>query len=292
MANLAHSDASHYYVPEGSHWPLVGSVGLTLFVVGFAFLLNGTAYGGWLMVAGFIVLVYMMFGWFGAVAREHRLGLYNAQVGASFRIGMVWFIFSEVMFFAAFFGALYYARQFSVPWLGGADNNAMTHAILWNGYDAAWPTNGPGAVGGSFHTVGAWGIPALNTAILLTSGLTLTVAHWALKKERRRALMGWLAATIGLGMVFVGLQAYEYIHAHHEMNLTVGSGIYGSTFYMLTGFHGLHVTVGAIILTVMLIRAAQGAFTPKTHFGFEASAWYWHFVDMVWLILFVFVYWI
>jgi cytochrome c oxidase subunit 3 len=182
--------------------------------------------------------------------------------------------------------------MYSVPWLGGASNNAMTHELLWSGFDAVWPTNGPGDVGGEYTPMGAWGIPAINTLILLSSGVTVTWAHWGLKKGDRTQLILGLMATVALGFLFLGLQAYEYSHAWHEMNLTLGSGIYGTTFYMLTGFHGLHVTLGATMLLVILIRSMKGHFTNEHHFAFEAVAWYWHFVDVVWLGLFVFVYWL
>ena len=279
-----------YYLPEPSHWPIVGSVGLALLLGGFASFLHGAS--NVYMLAGAAVMVFMLFGWFGTVIRESEGGKYNDQVDMSFRMSMVWFIFSEVMFFAAFFGALFYARQLSVPWLGGAGNNAMTNELLWKGFEATWPTNGPGAVGGEFETVGAWGIPAWNTLILLTSGLTVTWAHWGLKKGNRGQLILGLFLTVALGATFVGLQAHEYGHAWGELNLTLGSGIYGTTFYMLTGFHGLHVTIGAIMLLVMLFRSMKGHFTAKHHFAFEAAAWYWHFVDVVWLGLFIFVYWL
>jgi len=279
-----------YYVPHGSHWPLVGSVGLTTLVVGFAMFLNGSDMGLSTMFAGVAIVLIMMFGWFGTVIRESESHMYNEQVDKSFRWGMGWFIFSEVMFFAAFFGALFYARILSVPWLGGED--ASTHSLLWQGYSAAWPTNGPAAMGGVFETVGAWGIPAINTLILLTSGVTVTFAHWALKKNSRGPLVGWLFATVALGFLFIGLQAYEYGHAYHELNLTLESGVYGSTFYMLTGFHGMHVTIGAIMLAIIMLRAIKGHFSPDRHFAFEAVAWYWHFVDVVWLGLFIFVYWL
>jgi cytochrome c oxidase subunit 3 len=244
------------------------------------------------MLAGVAIVVYMMFRWFGEVIDESLSGKYSDQVDTSFRMGMGWFIFSEVMFFAAFFGALFYARVLSIPWLGGEGNNVMTNAVLWSGFEAAWPTNGPGEVGGDFQIVGAWGIPAINTLILLTSGVTVTFAHWALKQGNNSKTTLWLAATVALGFLFVGLQAYEYQHAWKDLNLTLGSGIYGSTFYLLTGFHGLHVTIGAIMLFVMMLRSARGHFTPHNHFAFEASAWYWHFVDVVWLGLFIFVYWL
>lgn len=288
---MAKAENSHYYVPDGTYWPFLGSIGLTALVVGFINILNG-GNGKFLMIAGAVVLLIMLFGWFGEVIRESESRAYGAWEDKSFRLGMSWFIFSEVMFFAAFFGALFYARVLSVPWLGGAGEEAETHAWLWNTFQSAWPTNGPEAVGGDFQPMGAWGLPALNTLILLTSGVTITWAHHAMKHNNRRNLILGLAATVGLGFLFVALQAYEYVHAYNDLNLTLGSGIYGSTFYMLTGFHGMHVTLGAIILTVILVRAMKGHFTSDNHFAFEAAAWYWHFVDVVWLGLFVFVYWL
>ena len=234
----------------------------------------------------------MLFGWFGQVIGESESGKYNAQVDTSFRMGMVWFIFSEVMFFAAFFGVLLYTRQLAVPWLSGEGNNAMTNALLWKGYAGGWPTNGPGSVGGHFEPMSPFGIPLWNTIILLSSGLTVTWAHWGLKNGRRGQLIAGLFLTVALGSLFVSLQAVEYMHAYSEMGLKLNSGIYGSTFFMLTGFHGLHVSIGVIMLLVMLVRAIKGHFTAKNHFAFEAAAWYWHFVDVVWLGLFIFVYWL
>jgi cytochrome c oxidase subunit 3 len=279
-----------YYLPQPSHWPLVGSVGLFLTLGGFAhYLHNGSPI---VMMAGAVVLVIMLFGWFGTVVRESQAGKYNDQVDMSFRWGMGWFIFSEVMFFAAFFGTLFYVRMFALPWLAGGSNKAMTDVLLWPGFHAMWPTNGPGQVGGTFTPMEAWGIPAINTLILLSSGVTVTLAHWALKKGHRSRLILWLAATVALGVLFLALQAHEYAHAYSVMHLTLHSGIYGTTFFMLTGFHGLHVTLGATMLLVILIRSIRGHFTPDHHFAFEAVAWYWHFVDVVWLGLFVFVYWL
>ena len=279
-----------YYLPEPSHWPIVGSVGLFLMLGGFANFLHG---GTWIVSAvGAAIIIFMLFGWFGTVISESQAGKYNSQVDMTFRMGMGWFIFSEVMFFAAFFGALFYARVFSVPWLGGASNNVMTNELLWPAFEAVWPTNGPGAMGGDYTSMGAWGIPAINTLILLSSGVTVTWAHWGLKKADRTQLILGLMATVALGFLFMGLQAYEYIHAYSELNLTLESGMYGTTFYMLTGFHGLHVTLGATMLTVIMIRAMKGHFTEENHFAFEAVAWYWHFVDVVWLGLFIFVYWL
>jgi cytochrome c oxidase subunit 3 len=255
-----------------------------------AFWVNGSAIAPWSFAVGTLILIYMMFGWFGEVIRESESGMYNAQVDTSFRMGMMWFIFSEVMFFACFFGALFYARMFSVAWLGGEGTGAFTNELLWQGYEATWPTAGPAELGGPFQTIPAFGVPFINTLILLFSGLTITLAHHALKKEDRSRLVLWLLATVVLGIFFIYLQIEEYKEAYQELGLTLGSGIYGSTFFMLTGFHGMHVTLGAIMILVIAIRSMRGHFKPEHHFGFEAVAWYWHFVDVVWLGLFIFVY--
>ncbi len=282
---------SGYYIPHGTRWPILGSIGLFVLLLGFANLLNGGS-GGIMMLLGAAIVIFMVFGWFSTVVRESEGGIYNDQVDISFRWGMGWFIFSEVMFFAAFFGTLFYARQYSIPWLGGEGIGVVTNELLWPQFEAIWPTNGPGDIGGHFEPMGAWGLPALNTLILLSSGVTVTWAHWGLLKNNRKQLIQGLAATVALGFLFVGLQATEYVHAYEELDLTLKSGIYGSTFFMLTGFHGLHVTLGAIMLTVILLRSMKGHFTAKHHFAFEAVAWYWHFVDVVWLGLFIFVYWL
>ena len=287
---MAHHADDHYYVPHGTRWPIIGSIAMILMLGSAAYWVNGATAAPWVFTAGVLVLVYMLFGWFGEVIRESESGLYNAQVDSSFRMGMLWFIFSEVMFFAAFFGALFYARVFAVPWLGGEGAGAFTNEILWQGFDAVWPTAGPDELGGDFQTIPAFGVPFVNTLILLTSGITVTLAHHALKKDDRGKLVGWLLATVALGFLFVFYQIEEYMEAYQHLGLTLGSGIYGSTFFMLTGFHGMHVTLGAIMLTVITIRSMKGHFKPEHHFGFEAVAWYWHFVDVVWLGLFIFVY--
>ncbi|MBT8084671.1 MAG: cytochrome c oxidase subunit 3 [Woeseia sp.] len=282
---------NRYYIPHGSHWPIVGSIGLLFLMVGVSSWLNGAEVGFWAMMLGFAIMIFMLTGWFGAVIAESQGGLYNGQVDMSFRMGMFWFIFSEVMFFAAFFGALFYARNMSIPWLGGSSNNFFTNLVLWSGFENTWPTNGPADLGGRFEKMGPFGLPLINTAILLTSSITLTIAHHALQHNQRRVLNIFLASTFLLGFIFVFLQGEEYIHAYQEMNLKMTTGIYGSTFFMLTGFHGMHVTLGAIMLTIIWLRTMKGHFTPKSHFGFEAVAWYWHFVDVVWIGLYVFVYW-
>ncbi|MCH1909436.1 cytochrome c oxidase subunit 3 [Stenotrophomonas acidaminiphila] len=289
---MAHNtpDANVYFVPSQSRWPFVGSISMLVLMVGVASWLNDASWGRWTFFVGLAMLVFTLFLWFGDVIRESVGGNYNRQVDGSFRMGMVWFIFSEVMFFGAFFGALFYTRVYGLPWLGGEGHGVATNEILWDGYSAAWPTNGPGGIGGMFQTIPAWGLPLVNTLILLSSGATLTIAHHALKAGNRRQLLIWLGATVLLGCVFLFFQAEEYMHAYGELNLTLGSGIYGSTFFMLTGFHGAHVALGTIMLIVMWLRSAKGHFTRDNHFGFEAAAWYWHFVDVVWLMLFLFVY--
>ncbi len=273
-----------YYLPNPSPWPLIGSVGLFTLALGFVLTMNEYTPGPWLMGVGATVIGYMMFGWFGRVIDESESGRYNRQVDHSFRMGMAWFIFSEVMFFAAFFGALFYMRLISVPWL------AEETQALWPGFEGLWPTAGP--KGDMFTPMGAWGIPAINTLILLSSGATVTWAHWGLLKDNRAQLIVGLFLTVALGITFLALQAYEYVHAYTELNLTLHAGAYGSTFFMLTGFHGFHVTIGTIMLLVVLVRAIKGHFTPDHHFAFEGVSWYWHFVDVVWLGLFVLVYWL
>jgi cytochrome c oxidase subunit III len=283
-----------YYVPKPSHWPLVASTGLTTVLVGAASWLHQNWYGPYLFVLGFCILTFMMFGWFGQVIYENQKGFFDLQVDKSFRWGMCWFIFSEVCFFGAFFGALFYTRLWAVPILGG-EMHPVTHTTLWPDFKATWPllTNPDNySFVGAKEAMGAWGLAAVNTIILLTSGLTITWAHWALKDDKRKQLILAMLCTVALGASFLTLQAYEYHAAYTEFQLTLGAGIYGTTFFMLTGFHGLHVTIGTIMLIVITCRCAYGHFTPERHFGFEAVAWYWHFVDVVWLFLFVFVYWL
>ncbi len=285
---MTNQHAHHYYVPAPSLYPFVLAGGLFLLAMGFVLKMNGFAPGPWFMLGGAGVIVYVLFGWFGRVIAESQSGAYRDWEDKSFRYGMVWFIASEVAFFAAFFGALFYVRVISVPDLGGMMGAHGT--TLWPGFDPAWPTSGP--KGPQFTPMGAWGIPALNTALLLSSGATVTWAHWALLKNNRAQLTLGLALTVLLGAIFLGFQAYEYYHAYTELGLTLGAGVYGATFFMLTGFHGFHVTLGTIMLAVILVRVMKGHFTSERHFAFEGVAWYWHFVDVVWLLLFVFVYWL
>jgi cytochrome c oxidase subunit 3 len=295
MAQAHAHEANKYYIPHGSPWPIYAAVTLFTVMCGAVSTLNEwlPAYS---LVPGFVMLVFLFIFWFRTVIGESQAGIYNSGVDRSFRLGMMWFIFSEVMFFAAFFGALFYARALVVPWLSGDGTKYLTKVLLWKDYQGGWPTNGPASIApradGTYETIPALGLPAINTAILLTSGVTITIAHHALLTGHRTRLAIFLAATFLLGFTFVGLQATEYHEAYTELGLQLGTGIYGSTFFMLTGFHGLHVTIGAIMLVVIWFRVLNGHFTPKSHFAFEGVAWYWHFVDVVWLGLFIFVYWL
>jgi len=294
----AHSH-ENYYVPEQSKWPIVATIGLSTTLYGMATWFNDlkaardSSSGPLIFFVGALVLAWMFYGWFGNVIKESRGGLYSAQMDRSFRWGMSWFIFSEVMFFAAFFGALFYIRVFAGPWLGGEGDKGITGQLLWPGFEFSWPLlqNPDGKLfPPPASVISAWGLPLLNTLLLVSSSITVTLAHHALRKNKRKPLTLWLGLTVLLGAVFLFFQAEEYIHAYQELGLTLGSGIYGATFFMLTGFHGAHVTIGALILFVMFIRVLRGHFSADQHFGFEAASWYWHFVDVVWIGLFVFVY--
>ena len=285
------SKTAAYFVPAPTAWPFYLTIGLFALIHGVAGLLNGhDGFAPWLW-AGLPIAVVFIWIWFRGVIGESESGKYGKQVDMTYRWGMGWFIFSEVMFFGAFFGALFYARHLSLPWLGGGGAEVMTNAVLWPNFENVWPTNGPGAIGGDFEIIPPWGVPFLNTLLLLTSGVTLTFAHHALRDNKPRGrVVAWMAATVALGCAFLFFQVEEYMEAYQHLNLTMESGIYGSTFFMLTGFHGMHVTLGTLMLFVITLRLAKGHFTADSHFGFEGVAWYWHFVDVVWLGLFVFVY--
>ncbi len=282
------ANAPYYFVPGLSQWPVVGSLAMLFFGAGAAAWVNEQSWGPMSLAAGLALLFFTLFSWFGNVIGESEGGSYSDRVDVSFRWSMGWFIFSEVMFFAAFFGALFYARTITMPWLGDLDHKA----ILWPDFAANWPNIGPAGVIEKFETMGPWPIPTINTALLLTSGVTLTWAHHAMLANQRGKLVFGLLLTVLLGATFMGFQVFEYMHAYSELNLKLTSGIYGSTFFLLTGFHGFHVTIGAIMLTVIMFRCIKGHFRPDHHFAFEAAAWYWHFVDVVWLGLYVVVYWL
>ncbi|EAR61367.1 cytochrome c oxidase subunit 3 [Neptuniibacter caesariensis] len=287
-----------YYVPEQSRWPILASIALFLMAYGAANLINalsadaGGGFGMLLLLAGTLAMGLIMLGWFGNVIHESAEGLYSPQMDRSFRWGMSWFIFSEVMFFIAFFGALFYVRTLAVPWLGGEGEKGVSN-MLWEGFQAQWPlmvTPDQNAFPGPEQIIDPWHIPLFNTILLISSSFTVTLAHKALKLDQRSRVVFWLGATVLLGVVFLYFQAYEYVLAYNELGLTLNSGIYGATFFILTGFHGMHVTLGTLMLIIIWLRVMKGHFSSEKHFGFEAVAWYWHFVDVVWVGLFLFVY--
>jgi len=285
---------SSYFIPEPSRWPIIAASGVFVLLFGFVLMINDVILGRTLTIWGLLWIGYLFFGWFGVVIDENLKGNYGPQVSTSFRQGMMWFITSEVFFFLAFFACLCYFRTITIPYLGGEGQLGKSN-LLWEGFTSTWPLiNLPDATNYSpaKEAMGAGGIPLWNTIILLTSGATLTWSHWGLKKDNKGQMVAGLIMTVALGAVFFALQAYEYFHAYSAMNLKLTSGIYGSTFYMLTGFHGFHVTVGAIMLMVITVRAIKNHFTEENHFAFEAVAWYWHFVDVVWIGLYFFVYWL
>ena len=285
--SVQQAGATSYFIPGPSQWPVMAGAALLVAMLGASAWVNGAAWGPATNIVGVVSLLLVLYRWFGDAISESEGGKYSARVDVSYRWSMSWFIFSEVMFFAGFFGALFYARSITMPWLADLDSK-----LLWPDFAGHWGSVGPAGTVESFTTMGPFPIPTINTALLLTSGVTLTLSHHALRAGHRMQTAVWLFATIMLGAIFMGFQAYEYSHAYSELNLKLSSGIYGSTFFMLTGFHGFHVTLGAIMLSVMLYRVLKGHFTPDNHFGFEGAAWYWHFVDVVWLGLYVVVYWL
>jgi cytochrome c oxidase subunit 3 len=293
MSAVTQGAKPYYFVPAPSRHPASLAFGMLLIIFGASQWINGASWGSWVVLAGFAVWIFVMQGWFRDAIGESESGQYNKRVDVSFRWSMSWFIFSEVMFFGAFFGALYWTRVHTLPSLGGLEN-----ALLWPDFKAVWPsaaagyTGSPAGIVEPFATMGPWPLPTLNTALLLSSGVTLTIAHHALIANKRAKTVFWMWITVILGASFLGVQAYEYMHAYRDLNLKLSSGAYGSTFFMLTGFHGFHVCVGMLMLLFITIRIMKGHFTPERHFGFEGAAWYWHFVDVVWLGLYIVVYWL
>ena len=302
------SEEQAYYVPESSKLPFAMAITMLTLIVGAATTVNaiGTESNAYLiLITGFLMMWTTMFFWFSQVIKENDAGLNNSMLNSSYVWGMSWFIFSEVMFFFAFFLALGYIRNFAVPWLGGEGEKAISN-MLWPGFESHWPLvvtpdqaafPGPSeemSLGTAYQHGGLAGvlgwIPLYNTILLLSSSVTVHIAHLNLKNNNRQKFHFWLALTLIMGYGFVALQVIEYYEAYVHMGLTLNSGAYGTTFFMLTGFHGFHVCLGAIILTIMLLRGLRGHFKPDDHFGFEAGSWYWHFVDVVWICLVAFVY--
>ena len=293
MSSTTHTTATpHYFVPGPSRHPFMAALGLLFLFFGAAQWMNGAEWGKYLFIFGLVCFLVVLYQWFGQSVQESESGQYGYKIDLSFRWSMSWFIFSEVMFFGAFFTALWWARAHSVPELGNAEN-----ALLWPGFQAVWPsdaagaTASPGGIVEPFTTMGPFWLPTINTALLLTSGVTLTIAHHALLGGNRGKTLAFMWLTVLLGITFLIVQGYEYFHAYTDLNLKLNSGVFGSTFFMLTGFHGFHVFVGMLMLLFITLRLQKGHFTAERHFGFEGAAWYWHFVDVVWLGLYVLVYW-
>jgi cytochrome c oxidase subunit 3 len=293
MSSTSHGTTPYYYVPEPSPFPALASLGLFFVILGATFWVNDITWGKYSLILGMVIWLFTLFQWFSAAVSESESGLYGRKIDLSFRWSMSWFIFSEVMFFGAFFSALWWARAHSVPMLGSLDN-----ALLWPDFKAVWPsvaagvTASPAGIIEPFQTMTPFWLPTINTALLLSSGVTLTIAHHALIANQRAKTITFMWLTVALGLVFLFVQGYEYFHAYNDLNLKLTSGMYGSTFYMLTGFHGFHVFLGMLMLLFITLRLQKGHFTPEKHFGFEGAAWYWHFVDVVWLGLYILVYWL
>ena len=270
----------------------MAAFGLFLLILGAGQWINGEEWGKYSLFAGLIWFLVVLYQWFSEAVHESESGQFGRKIDLSYRWSMTWFIFSEVMFFGAFFTALWWARTHSLPALGSLEN-----ALLWPDFKAVWPTLAAGATASPagivepFQTMGPFWLPTINTALLLTSGVTLTIAHHALQHGDRSKTIKFMWMTVILGLVFLFVQGYEYAHAWSDMNLKLSSGVYGSTFYMLTGFHGFHGFVGMLMLLFITLRLQKGHFTKDRHFGFEGAAWYWHFVDVVWLGLYILVYW-
>tara|TARA_R110002072_G_scaffold1369_7_gene11325 strand:- start:13088 stop:13999 length:912 start_codon:yes stop_codon:yes gene_type:complete len=299
MSTAADDTYESYYVPHDSKLPIFASLGIFLTVFGmgnmFVDMSAGAEHslGGYILMGGGLMMGATLFVWFKTVIEENHAKLYSQQMNRSFVWGMSWFIFSEVMFFAAFFGALFYVRMFAVDWIAGEGNRTPSDYLYYPNFVAEWPllnTPNPELFKGANEPMGPWGLPLINTILLVASSFTVNIAHHGIKEGNRKKLITWLSITVALGVAFLICQVEEYIHAYSELGLTLDAGIYGTTFFMLTGFHGAHVTLGTFMLAVMLGRAIKGHFTDDDCFGFEAAAWYWHFVDVVWIGLFVFVY--
>ncbi len=293
MSSIAQGATPHYFVPNPSRHPAFAAFGLFFVILGATQWINGTEWGKYALFFGLLWWLGVLYQWFSQAVSESEGGHYGHRVDLSFRWSMSWFIFSEVMFFGAFFTALWWARAHSVPELGSLEN-----ALLWPDFKAVWPTLAAGVTASPadiiepFSTMTPFWLPTINTALLLSSGVTVTIAHHALRANHRGRTIAFMWLTVLLGLTFLSVQGYEYFHAYTELNLKLSSGVYGSTFFILTGFHGFHVFVGMLMLLFITLRLQKGHFTPERHFGFEGAAWYWHFVDVVWLGLYTLVYWL
>jgi len=322
MTSQTSTEYEKYYVPDKSKMAVFATIGLILSIYGAASIMNDMTFGdpekstsSWsIFLMGLFFFIATLFAWFRTAIKENIAGMNSAQMKKSYVLGMFWFIFSEVMFFFAFFGVLFYVRALSGPWLGGEGDGGRMNGLLWEGFEFAWPMmqTPQEAIGGAaaqpianngtfvsphtsmaFADAKAWymWLPLWNTIILLTSSFTCHIAHMGILDGNKKKFNLWLGITVALGMIFLVVQVYEYYEAYAHFGLTLKAGVYGSTFFMLTGFHGFHVFMGMTMLLIQLLRSVMGGqFTADDHFGFEASSWYWHFVDVVWVFLFLFVY--
>ncbi|MDP9137191.1 MAG: cytochrome c oxidase subunit 3 [Pseudomonadota bacterium] len=268
----SHTKRHDYHLVDPSPWPIIGAIATFVLALGAILWMHGSR--PWLMLIGLLGVLYVMFVWWRDVVSEGQRGDHTGVVALHLRYGMILFIVSEVMFFAAWFWAFFAASLFP-------DDAIQAARIVETG--GRWPPQG-------IVAFDPWHLPLLNTLILLTSGTTITWAHHALLHNDRAGLKWGLGLTILLGLLFTGVQAYEYSNAAFAFSRDHGGNIYGSTFFMATGFHGFHVIIGTIFLIVCFFRALAGHFRPDRHFGFEAAAWYWHFVDVIWLFLFSSIY--
>ena len=259
MSASTHGGTPYYYVPAESRHPVMAAAGLFFVILGAGQWINGHDWGKYSLALGLVWWLFTLYQWFGDAVRESEGGLYVHKIDLSYR--------------------------------------SLDNALLWPDFKAVWPsvaagvTASPAGIVEPFQTVGPFWLPTINTALLLTSGVTLTIAHHALRENQRGKTIGFMWATVLLGFVFLLVQGYEYYHLYTDLNLKLSSGVFGSTFFMLTGFHGFHVFLGMLMLLVITLRLQKGHFTADKHFGFEGAAWYWHFVDVVWLGLYVLVYW-
>lgn len=268
----AHAKNHDYHLVDPSPWPAIGAVSAFILAVGAVMWMHGSNPA--VMLIGFAGALYTMFMWWRDVVKESHKGDHTDVVSLHLRYGMLLFIASEVMFFVAWFWAFFDASLFA---------GDVMQPSRFDATSGVWPPKG-------VDVFDPWHLPLVNTLILLTSGTTVTWAHHALLNNDRKGLKWGLALTVALGLLFTAVQAYEYAHAAFAFNRDNGGNIYGSTFFMATGFHGFHVIIGTLFLIVCLFRALKGHFRPEKHFGFEAAAWYWHFVDVVWLFLFACIY--
>lgn len=283
-----------YFVPEYSIWPILGALGLSGVAVGS---LNfSSLWGAVFFAIGALTLIFMLIGWFSDIVYESRAGLYSEQMNKTFRWGMAWFLFCEAFFFGAIMGALLYVRFATLPWLAGLGTagSTLTHYVLWPNFQSVWPllkNPGPNVFVPAHEMISAWGIPALNTLIILLSAISASLALYLLKHGRFAGVIAALVLTMLLGVIFLISQINCMVLLVTQYGLTLTSGIYGSLLYFLMSFHSLHVFVGLLLLMIILLRMVKKQFDERRHFAFEATVWFWNFLTVVWILIFMCLYW-